>query len=266
MQNGVSHRVAALAAGGLAAAGAACLPLPVPHTEPVTPAVRGVLHRGDGSPVVGARVAATDDPKDVACHGPGGRAVSDSSGYFQLPAETVRRRVYWLTLVEKLGLTSYWLCTALSDASDMPVARAYVFGSERGDAADCMTWSWEHSRYLACNVPPSHRRITRGGEWADSAGRGTYVIALADDEAWGYESRAFVQWVEPSHAGRPAAVRAVVPVPTDAPVLGREGSALEVRDGQWYVTLTSTKRAGRYTRRMRFELGPPGAVRRVPIG
>jgi hypothetical protein len=79
----VRHRALAAAAVALASAAAACLP--IPHWETASPRLVGRLTREDGTPVAGARVAATGDGTDTRCARARRQAVTDADGRFELP-------------------------------------------------------------------------------------------------------------------------------------------------------------------------------------
>lgn len=200
---------------------AACVPLPIPHTELKTPVIRGTITRDDGLPAAGRVVAARETGWHASCRAPRARTTTDSLGRFELPQASVREKVFWLPLlpIDKFDLTGFLACEMPGDgAVALPLASSdEMRGSVRGTAVSCLEWSWLDSLRLTCESDregPAERRIFTGGEWSDSTGRGTYRVILRD-EAHCYDGwrsfvageRVFVQWLADG-PGVPHPVRA----------------------------------------------------------
>lgn len=114
MPNHQTFQAQRVAAFWLAAMSAtACIPIPVTHYAQVTPAVTGTLLRSGGSPIVGARVTAADEPNAAACANAETLGVTDDRGAFHLPRREVRKRIAWLTMMESFGMTWYHVCVEL---------------------------------------------------------------------------------------------------------------------------------------------------------
>lgn len=266
-----TRSASAVMLGGALALGAACIPLPIRHTKQATPSVEGRLQWNDGSAAVGIAIAVTESEKDKGCTGPGGRGVTDSSGRFHLPPAHVRKRIFWLSLMENpLGSTSYWLCARL-DASpehrgdgNLHVPRTRIAGRLRGDTLTCLGWEWQSALRVTCNAP-HQKRILTGGSWTNDGETGTYRVLLPEGEKLAYESRAVVQWITPAPVGASTiAVRAQTELPTGKGVT-TEGALLDSRDGEWRLRVKSvTPTTWGNERWHMFELGPPGEFRQVP--
>jgi hypothetical protein len=253
----------------------ACIPIPAKHYEQVTPTVVGTLSLDDGTPAKDYFIAATDDWKDLGCSRPGGRGVADSLGRFRLPATSEEKKIFWLTLMENLGMRSYWVCSrpaalgASGSARVGDVARTPVWGHFRGDTLDCVSWQWSDTTRLSCNTTPADEnrsrpgtQILRGGSWTDGGMSGSYRVLFAQVGESALEARAVVQWV----GGTPVApntVRARMPLPTpDTVVLW--GASLDRVGDVWRVRVQSTRKT-RWGNDiwLTFELGLPGYIREV---
>lgn len=165
-------------------------PIPARHTAQVTPSVIGTLHRSDGSPVAGAPVAVTRDERDVSCREAGARTLTDSIGRFRLPEVSVQKRIFWFTMFESFGMTSYWLCAGASDSTPGVTSRrrTMIRGHVSGDSVACLEWNRPAEVRLTCNSPGA-RQIVTGGTWTDGSGHGSYRVILVGDEPWEHDSR-----------------------------------------------------------------------------
>jgi hypothetical protein len=238
--------------------GPACVPLPIPHTEQVTPSVVGVLRRSDGSPVAGERVASTAVSEDRHCQGTGARATTDSNGTFQLPATQVRRRILWVTMMESFGLTPYWVCAGSADSSTTSRGtqhggRIFVLGHRWGDSLSLVSWIWHDTMQVTFD-----RQIATGGGWSEGGATGFYRVLVAATDNWGHAARAYVEWVERTPAGAQK-VRAIAELEAGAPIVGAE---IDEARGHWFAIVQRARPPkGSDLRRLMFELGPPGVVR-----
>jgi hypothetical protein len=225
---------------------AACIPIPVKHSEQITPAVVGTLSFDDGRPARQYFIAATDEDEDRACSRPGGRGVTNDIGHFQLPQASEEKKILWLTLMENLGMRGYWLCArpaalgAPGGARVEPLSRTYVFGHFRGDTLDCLQWSWRDTTRLSCNANPNTRQILRGGSWTQAETTGSYRLLFVQVGRWLSAARVVVQWVS-ADPGMPNAVRAQMDLPTRDSV-EIWGASLDSLDNAWRVRVKSMRK------------------------
>lgn len=145
------RRALAAAAVALASAAAACLP--IPHWETASPRLVGRLTREDGTPVAGARVAATGDGTDTRC-ARARQAVTDADGRFELP-----RTRSFQPVVIMFGdwSRSYHVCAG--DETGMEEAyRYFQFGAPpRQDTLACVR-KREGRPPVTCATPRERRR------------------------------------------------------------------------------------------------------------
>jgi hypothetical protein len=246
----------------------ACVPLPIPHNEQVTPFAAGDVRRSDGAPVVGAPVALTRSPRDTLCMKAAIRRSTDSVGHFAFPATEKHKHILWFTMMESFGSTSYWLRAGTIDSAGDTVyrTRTYIPGHVWGDSLACITWVWRDGERITCDNVGGARRIVTGGEWTDGNTSGPYRVILAEEGAWGtWNFRGFVQWLEQSSRRNEVKVRAMTELPVGPELQAPfEGAQFAYNGGHWYVMCPSTKRTKwNRTRWLKFELGPPGQVRQV---
>src|SRR6266545_2204569 len=102
----------------------ACIPLPIPHTETVIPAVSADFRAPSGRPARGLAIALTGHEKDTACGRAQVHRVTDAEGRIAAPATQERKSIFWLTLMENFGLRTYWLCTGRGFLGHAGVRRA----------------------------------------------------------------------------------------------------------------------------------------------
>ena len=253
----------------------ACIPIPVKHSEQLTPTVVGTLSVDDGAPAGHYFVAATDQMKDLTCSRPGGRGVTDSLGRFRLPETSETKQIFWFTLMENFGMREYWVCVrpaalgASGGARVDEAARTSVWGHFRGDSLDCLRWRWRDTTRLSCNampaatqVPHVESQIIRGGSWTHGDMSGSYRVLLVQIGRWESEAGAVVQWV----AGTPETantVRAQMDLPTRDSVELRSASLERVGDA-WRVRVKSSRKTKWGNEIwLTFELGPPGQIREI---
>jgi len=252
-----------------------CVPIPTKHLEQVTPAVVGTLSLDDGTPARHYFIGATDEWRDLTCSRPGGRGVTDSLGRFRLPATSEEKKILWFTMMENLGMRSYWVCSrpasasAPGEAQGEEAARTVVRGHFAGDSLDCLRWHWRDTTRLSCNAAPGENGVSRGGKqilrdgnWTDGDMNGSYRVLFTQIAEWGSEGRAVVQWIGGTPA-TPNAVRAQMDLPTRDTVELRGASLDRVGDA-WRVRVLSTRKT-RWGNDiwLTFELGPPGHVRAI---
>ena len=263
--SGLRRLVAALL---LPAALDGCLPLPISHTELVTPRVVGTLRRDDGQPIAGAVVNLSNAYDDRTCSTLPARDTSDAAGRFDLPPVTKRQRFVWLTLIDRTSTARFYFCVrpAGSLTAATKVLRSIVFGSVTGDSLRCLQRDGRDARHLTCESSSSYASsdmyrwsphfIVEGGRWADGAASGYYRLLLDDADDYGHASQLAVQWIDSS------GVRATVESAAQETVRPSPAPKLVQRDGRWYVTTIAvrpTKWAN--DRQLALELGPPGVAR-----
>src|SRR5205809_377812 len=98
----------------LLACTAAC-PVPISHTETLSPPVVGVVHKSDGTPVVGAQVAVAYGYARSPCTRATSLATTDSTGSFRLVATQKDYRVVWVIPNLDRFPPSYLLCVGAGD-------------------------------------------------------------------------------------------------------------------------------------------------------
>src|SRR5256885_2764090 len=108
----MSARIAAVLV--LAPCLAGC-PVPIRHTETLSPPVVGVLHKSDGTPVVGAQVAVAYGYASSPCTRATAQATTDSAGVFRLVATQKDYRVVWVIPNFDRAPPSYLLCVGAGD-------------------------------------------------------------------------------------------------------------------------------------------------------
>jgi len=187
----------------LLAAVASCVPLPIPHTELATPKGSGILTHSDGTPMVGAVVAVTNEGRDVACQKFAVRDTTDAHGRFELPTINEHRRVLYVSMIENFGQPWYELCVQPSDSLSRAkrYARTSVVTHRSGGSIRCLEWAADAQWYLTCE-DALHQAIAEGGRWTDGKTRGTYRLINADPIP--FESALAVQWIADSTSDGPA--------------------------------------------------------------
>jgi hypothetical protein len=245
---------------GLLAVVASCVPLPIPHTELATPKVRGTLTHGDGSPIVGAVVAVTNEGHDAACQKFAVRDTTDADGHFELPMISEHRRILWITMFENFGQTWYELCVQPSDslARAQRYARASVVTHRTGGTLRCMDWEAEAMWHLICE-DPLHHAVVEGGRWTQGQTQGTYRLIDADPVR--FQSALAVQWIADTATDGRSRLRATAVTPAGEPLESGTPQLVQ-KEGRWYVGRVSA--AYRHRRKVVFDLGAPGDLRLLP--
>jgi len=248
-----------LALSGWLLALAACVPLPIPHTELATPKVSGILMRSDGTPMAGAVVAVTNEGHDATCRKFAVRDTTDAQGRFELPTIKEHRRILWLTMMENFGQTRYELCAQPADslARAQRSARTSVV-TRPGGSLDCLQWEADAQWHLTCE-DQLHHAIAEGGRWSDGKTQGAYRLINA--EPIHFESALAVQWIVDSVSDGGSRVRATA-LALGGELLQSQPPQVVQKDGRWYVGRTG--RAYRHWGKVVFELGAPGEMRLLP--
>jgi hypothetical protein len=248
---------------------AGCIPLPISHLSPVSAASVGAVVDEGGSPARGLRIAPAGDATPSACAWNEASATTDVNGRFALPALSVKRRIFWLTMVESFGMSHYWLCAQPASSSDTATRPLItdIRGNFRGDSIDCLEWNWQQRRQLTCTTQYGPRRITTGAEWSDGQTTGIYrlIVAALGTEKYS-DDEAYLQWVELTPGGTPGSVRAVIELPVGkGGVYPYPAPEFNRPDGRWRVVIRSiqpTKWGN--DRYVTYVLGKPGEVMRGP--
>ena len=244
----------------LLAAVASCVPLPIPHTALATPKVSGTLTHGDGTPIVGAVVAVTNEGHDAACQKFAIRDTTDAEGRFELPMIREHRRIFWFSMIENFGQTWYELCAQPRDslAGVHRSARTSVWTHRSGGSLRCMDWEAYAHWHLTCQ-DPLHPAVVDGGRWRDGQTQGTY--RLIDAEPVRFESVFVVQWIADTATAGGSRLRATAVALAGEPLQSETPQLIE-KEGRWYLRATTA--AYRHWRKVAVELGPPGDIRLLP--
>ena len=239
----------------------ACIPLPIPHTERLTPSVRADFRARSGHPAAGVAVALTASRRDTLCERAVIQRVTDARGHIEVPPVEKRKSIFWLTMMDRADGIGYWVCTGTTDALGAPVyeSRSEVSGGRSGDDLDCFTWEAAQRPFVSC-YSGRMKRPLQGGRWQQGSAGGTYRVLFVD-RAQGVFARSFVQWLVGD------SIVAVSELPRDAKPWERKRLGLSERGGRWYLTYavphsTFWNKLG--NRWVTYELGAPGEVREVP--
>ena len=237
---------------------AGCLPIPIPHTERIIPAVSADLRAPSGRPAAGVAIALTSRDDDRACTSAEVRGITDEQGHIEAPVTEQRKSVFWLTLMENFGLRWYWLCTGRMDAVGTPVytARTVIHGQLPGDDLMCYAWHIEAEEHVTCRDRREERGRLEGGRWRAGNDSGTYRVIFEDRWSGGPRTTAYLQWLVGD------SVAAVVELPGEPRLFERKRLGLLFINNRWYLTV-AVRRKGFWPKYVwrRFELGPPGEFR-----
>lgn len=243
--------------------GTGCVPLPIPHTEQVTPAVRADFRAGTGRGAARVAVALTQSRKDTLCARPVIQRVTDVQGHVEVPEIKKRTSILWVTLMENFGITSYYLCAGRIDSHGMPgyESRIEVSGRVTGDDLDCVTWEFAQRLNVTCLNKSSRARWLEGGRWKTGSGGGTYRVLFVESPS-GNRIHPFVQWLVGD------SIAAVAEIDREAKPWERKRLGLFETYGRWHLTFaaphsTFWNRLGNTW--VTYELGAPGEVREMPI-
>ncbi|MFL5613026.1 MAG: hypothetical protein ACJ796_05130 [Gemmatimonadaceae bacterium] len=195
----------------------ACV-LPLNVTESGSPALVGVIHRDDGTPAVGTRVAITNDQGHTSCAHTTARTFTDSAGVFRFPPTTLVQR--WVLIIPPVERFVNWygVCAGPADSALELAYHGIVslqYGGERAtvDSVNCLRWTWRGRARATCTGPRAVDRLQRGGGWSDANGSGYYRLIAAGLGSENGESGLYVQWVQQSATGSPEVVRETVAIP-----------------------------------------------------
>ena len=143
-------------------------------------------------------------------------------------------------------------------------ARTRITGWVGGDTLDCIAWTLRDEARVSCNGPINQHGMFTFGAWRDSRDSGYYRLLRADEDKWGFKSRAAVQWLAfpPSRTSVATSVRSQVELPTGEAV---QGATYAIRDGRVVARVESVRPTKWGNRRwLEFELGGPGEMRPLP--
>lgn len=252
-------------------------PLPIAHTETLSPPLVGVFTHDDGTPVPGARVAVSSEWGDAACVHATRLTTTDSAGLFRLPATEKRHRILWIIPGFDYAMPTYNLCVATENAQF--AYRGYLssrwlapLGGEGSlDSITCLEWALNERPTVICSGTKESLQSTgggvlvTGGHWTDEKATGWYRIILTGHTQ--DVRHAYLQWVEPSGTDPLQAVRLTRELPVDFGSIDGAAYAKISEHGQrWCATVApvwSSHRPGSKWPGWRFDLGPPGEVRQV---
>jgi hypothetical protein len=234
-----------------------CIPLPIPNTIEVSPAIRGRVVHEDGLPHRGGQVGIAD--RRGRCGAPVASASVDSGGWFAIPQVMHRQKVLWLSLMHTPpGLMGYTLCVTPPSGDATPVA-VPVFGYAGSDEVECLTWSFDDRPRVECGTLVDPGLTVTGGEWSSGQLAGYYRVILAPDPYRFASTFGYIQWVIPGPPGGADHVHATLWLPSRGREWFIEPPTLVQRDGRWNLEGPIRRPGGlreRWT--MRFELGGPG--------
>src|SRR5206468_5420250 len=139
----------------------------------------------DGTPLIGARVAITNDEGRTSCAHTSARTFTDSAGVFRFPPTTHIQR--WIVLVPPVERFFNWygVCagpadSALDLAYDGSVRLRGSADRSAGDTLNCLQWTWRGRARATCTGPDAEDRVQWGGGWSDANGSGYYrLIAVS---------------------------------------------------------------------------------------
>ena len=261
-------------------------PMPISHTETVSPPIVGIVRGPDDRPVRDVAVAVTAGSGST-CTEPALRDSTDAAGRFRLPAAKKTYHVFWVIPNFDRAMPAYSLCVGTGDT----LLPAYEgLGAIQGDAPldsiTCVPWSWRNSLRAACsgNI---ERSLVSGGRSIDGEEAGRYRIILMREDsmppARGLGRRVLngpprphryfvvvVQWLEQPDPDGPATVRTVAELPLRKDVEWAGELSLGGVFGRWCASVATTRLThtlyweNHKREVITFMLGPPGKARQVP--
>jgi len=133
-------------------------PMPISHTETVSPPIVGIVRGPDDRPVRNVAVAVTAGSGST-CTEPALRDSTDAAGRFRLPAAKKTYHVFWVIPNFDRAMPAYSLCIGTGDT----LLPAYEgLGAIQGDAPldsiTCVQWSWRKHRTVPRERRPLDRR------------------------------------------------------------------------------------------------------------
>jgi len=261
----MSARIAAVLV--LAPCLAGC-PVPIRHTETLSPPVVGVVHKSDGTPVVGAQVAVAYGYASSPCTRATAQATTDSAGVFRLVATQKDYRVVWVIPNFDRAPPSYLLCVGAGDTL-LPAYNGVgsLDADAEPDSVTCLQWEWRDRTRVTCSGK-AQRSIVSGGRWPSdvtpSAARGTgFFRLILTREGSGRTMRplAVVQWLEQTGPDSPSTLVATAELPFRGNVeWGVAEPALGEIYGRWCASMLTLRKTHFGFKRewLRFKLGLPG--------
>ncbi|HEX8694471.1 MAG TPA: hypothetical protein VF746_18760 [Longimicrobium sp.] len=122
----------------------------------------------------------------------------------------------------------------------------------------------ERDTSYVARIDPAVEEVVSGGAWKAGQASGTYRLVVITEGWEAIRYRLFLQWLEVPQEPGPITIRKTVELTPLAGMFSLTGPELSLRGGRWYVTAYGADRPlAASSRRVRFELGPPGTVRRV---
>jgi hypothetical protein len=247
------------------------LPLNIP--EAGSPVLVGIVHREDGTPAIGARIAITNEPGRSSCAHTSARTFTDATGVFRFePTTFVQRWVVVVPPIEKF-FNWYGVCAGTSDSGLELTYHGRVrihYGGEgsKVDTLNCLQWTWQGRHRATCTGPGAENTIQRGGGWSDAHGSGFYRMIAVSHGSASAESGVYVQWVQYGNTGLSETVRETIAISLTPDMLsGLEAKlfaelgavCVDVRSVRWpphWYSLVDEVHEAR-------ELGAPGESHRV---
>ena len=207
---------------GLALLTVAC-PIPIAHTEALSPPVVGLFRQSDDKPIAGARVAVSIEYNDSACAHPIQETTTDTAGVFRLPTTEKRYSVNWVVPAFDRVDPPYRLCLGVGDTLQTGFAgRGSLSPPGPVDSLTCVEWTWDDRSRVTCSaIRRREQALSAGGRWVDGQSNGSYRLILTEGlrRVPGYRRpmqrpRAYVQWLEENSDGS-RTVRNIAELPID---------------------------------------------------
>src|SRR6266516_768127 len=249
----------------LLACTAAC-PVPIRHTETLSPPVVGVVHKSDGTPVVGAQIAVAYGYARSPCTRATSLATTDSTGSFRLVATHKDYRVVWVIPNLDRGPPSYLLCVGAGDTL-LPAytGRGSLDAEAEPDSVSCLQWEWRDQMRVTC-TGKAQRTLVSGGRWKDGDATGFFRLILTSEDSGRIQRPlAVVQWLGQTGPDSPSTLVATAELPIRGAVEWVAEPALGEVFGRWCASLLTERKIpfGFKKEWLRFKLGPPGKGRPV---
>ncbi len=236
-------------------------PVPISHTETLSPPVVGVVHKSDGTPVVGAQVAVAYGYARTPCAQTTAHATTDSAGAFRLVATQKDYRVVWVIPNLDRFPPSYLLCVGAGDTL-LPAytGRGSLDAEAEPDSVTCLQWEWRDRTRVTCSGK-AQRALVSGGRWTDEDASGWYRLILTREDSGRIQRPlAVVQWLAQTGPDSPSTLVATAELPIRGAVEWVAEPALGEVFGRWCASLLTERKIPFGFRKewLRFKLGPPG--------
>jgi hypothetical protein len=222
--------------------------LPANIHEPGSPALVGIVHREDGTPAVGARVAITNDDGRASCSHTSARTFTDSAGVFRFaPTTSVQR---WVVLVPPIERFFNWygVCAGASDSTLELTHHGLVrlHNPSEGSVVDtlnCLQWTWRGRPRAMCTGRGAENTVQLGGGWSDARGSGFYRLIAVSHGSASAPSGVYVQWVQHSDTGSSETIRETIAIVLTPDMLSSlEAQLLAERSGAVCVDVRIVRR------------------------